>query len=110
MFFDQQQRDAAQRQQLLLARSSRLRQQLSDDVQVLQRPLALADQVRHGWRWLRAHPEVPAAGILVLAWIRPRRAWRLASRLWAGWQLWRRVRRLQQGWLAHQPTPHQPPR
>ncbi len=105
MFFDQQQRDVAQRQQQLLVRSSRLRQRLADDAQVLQRPLALADQVRHGWQWLRAHPEVPAAGALLLALIRPRRAWRLASRAWAGWQLWRRVQRLQQGWLAQNLPP-----
>lgn len=105
MFFAQQQREVAQRQQLLMARSGRLRQRLAADVQVLQHPLALVDQLRHGWQWLRAHPEVPAAAVLLLALVRPRRAWRLARRVWAGWQLWRRVQRLRQGWLAQKLPP-----
>lgn len=106
MFFDRQLDAARQRQQRLQARSSLLRQRLADDVQVLQRPLALADQVRRGWQWLRTHPEALAGGVLLLALLRPRRAWRLASRAWAGWQLWRRLQRLQQGWTART----QPPR
>jgi hypothetical protein len=97
MFFNRQLDATRQRQQQLMARSGRLRQRLADDVQVLRRPLALADQVRHGWQWLRAHPEVLAGSALLLALVQPRRAWRLASRAWAGWQLWQR---LQQGWTA----------
>jgi len=106
MFFDRQLDAARQRQQQLQVRSGRLRQQLVDDAQLLRRPLALADQVRHGWQWLRAHPEVLAGGALLLALVRPRRAWRLASRAWAGWQLWRRLQRLGQSLSAR----HLPPR
>lgn len=105
MFFDRQLHEARQRQHLLQARSNLLRQRLTDDVQVLRPPLALADQVRQGWQWLRSHPEVLAGGALLLALLRPRRAWRLASRAWAGWQLWRRVQRLQQGWTARNLPP-----
>lgn len=105
MFFDRQLVEARQRQQQLLVRSDQLRRRLTDDMQVLQRPLALVDQVRQGWQWLRAHPEVLAGGALLLALLRPRRAWRLASRAWAGWQLWRRVQRLQQGWTARNLPP-----
>lgn len=105
MFFDRQLDEAQQRQQQLVMRSGLLRQRLADDVQVLQPPLALADQVCQGWHWLRAHPEVLAGGALLLALVRPRRAWRLASRAWAGWQLWRRVQRLQQGWTARNLPP-----
>lgn len=100
MFFERQQHEQQQRQQQLLARSNLLRQQLADDAQVLQRPLALADQVRHGFRWLKAHPEVLAGAAVLLALLRPQRAWRLALRGWAGWQLWRRVQRVQQALTA----------
>lgn len=97
MFFQRQHRAAAQRQALLLQHSARLRQQLGGDAQVLQRPLALAEQVHNGWRWLRAHPEWVGAGVLLLVVLRPRRMprllWRLGSRAWAGWQLWQRARR-----------------
>ena len=79
------------RQQRLLVRSSELRSQFARDAQAWQQPLALADQVRAGWRWLRAHPEVPLGVLAVLVVLRPRRAWRLGWRLWAGWRLWQRL-------------------
>ena len=81
----------AHRQQRLLVRSSELRSQFARDAQVWKQPLALADRVRAGWRWLRAHPEVPLAAAAMLVVLRPRRAWRLIWRLWAGWRFWRRV-------------------
>jgi len=97
MFFNQQQDAAAQRQAALLQRSAHLRQQLGTDAHVLRTPLALADQVRSGWRWLKTHPEWVGAGMLLLVVLRPRRMprllWRLGSRAWAGWQLWQRARR-----------------
>ena len=93
MFFDQQHRVLAQRQQQLLDRSALLRRRLGQDAQVLQTPLALADQVRSGWHWLQAHPQWLAVGVAVLVVWRPRRVFRLAGRLWAGWRLWRRVQR-----------------
>ncbi len=105
MFFDRQQHEQLQRQQQLLARSELLRHQLADDAQVLQRPLALADQVRQGFRWLKTHPEVLAGGAVLLALIRPRRAWRLALRAWAGWQLWQRVQRVQQALMSQRLPP-----
>jgi len=79
------------RQQRLLVRSGELRSQFVQDARVLQQPLALADQVQAGWRWLRAHPELPLAAVAVVALLRPRRVWRLGWRLWAGWRLWQRV-------------------
>lgn len=93
MFFDQQQQVLAQRQQQLLDRSALLRRRLGHDAQALQAPLALADQVGAGWRWLKAHPEWVGLGTLLLVVWRPRRVFRLAARLWAGWRLWRRVQR-----------------
>lgn len=105
MFFAAQQTALAERQRQLRQRSAQLRQRLAGAAQVLQRPLALADQVRHGWQWLRAHPEVLAGGALLLALLRPRRAWRLARRAWVGWQLWRRLQGLQSRWDAGQAAP-----
>jgi YqjK-like protein len=84
------------RQLRLLVRSSELRSRFAQDAQAWQQPLALADHVHAGWRWLRAHPEVPLAAALVVVVLRPRRVWRLGWRLWAGWRLWQRM----QGRLA----------
>ena len=56
-------------------------------------PLALADRVRAGWLWLRAHPQLPLAAAVVLVVLRPRRAWRWGLRLWWGWRSWQRMQR-----------------
>ena len=85
-----------QRQRQLLVRSSDLRGRLAADARVLRRPLALADRVREGWRWLRAHPELPITAAVVVAVLRPRRALRWSWRAWAAWRRWRRLQR----WLA----------
>lgn len=101
MFFDAQQQALAARGRQLQARSAALRGQLAVDAEVLRTPLALADQVRRGWRWLKAHPQQVSMGVgvaaaLLVVW-RPRRlAWltgRLAGRIWAGWRLWQRLQR-----------------
>lgn len=110
MFFTRQQDDAARRQQLLRARSTLLRRRLGDEAQVLERPLALVDEVRRGWLWLKAHPEALLAGALAFALVRPRRALRLASRAWAGWQLWRRLQGWHDRWMgAGEPAGHAAP-
>ncbi len=83
----------ARRQRLLLARSTELRVHLAADAAVLQRPLALADRVHQGFLWLRSHPEVPLAALVVVAVLRPRRAWRWGLRLWLGWRTLLRVQR-----------------
>jgi hypothetical protein len=77
----------------LMLRSAELRQNLASQVAPLQTPLALADRVREGWRWLRANPEAPMAAALVIAVLRPRRAWRWGMRLWWGWRTWRKLQR-----------------
>lgn len=103
MFFERQFDAAAQRQRQLQDRSARLRGRLADDLQVLRGPLALADRLRLGWRWLHVHPEALAGAAMLLAVARPRRIWRLASRSWALWQLWRRLRRWHADWLSAPP-------
>ena len=97
MFFDAQQQALAARGRQLQARSAALRTQLAADVHLLRPPLALADQVRRGWHWLKAHPQWVGAGVAVLAVWRPRRLPWLAGRLWAGWRLWRRLHH----WRSH---------
>lgn len=83
----------ARRQLDLVRRSGELRHAFAQDAQALQRPLALADQVHAAWCWLRAHPEVPLAAAAVLVVLRPRRALRLAWRVWTGWRLWQKLQR-----------------
>lgn len=83
----------AQRQQQLLLRSQRLRTEFGQELQRLQPPLRLADRVQAGWRWLRAHPELPLGATLAVVVLRPRRAWRWGLRLWWGWRSWQRLQR-----------------
>lgn len=94
----------ADRQRQLLARSAALRERFAADMAQWQPPLALLDRAQavagQSWRWLRAHPEVPAGAAALLLVLRPRRAfslvvlgWRLGRRAWKGWQLWQTLRR-----------------
>ena len=97
MFFDAQQQALAHRGRQLQARSAALRGQLTVDADVLRTPLALADQVRRGWHWLKANPHWVGVAVALLVVWRPRRVARLAGRLagqiWAGWRLWQRLHR-----------------
>lgn len=104
MFFDARQTLLAERRRQLLARSALLRVRLATDAQVLHGPLAVADRLHQGWRWLKAHPLEVAAGVALLVAWRPRRVAWLAGRLWAGWRLWRRLHRWRE-----QLTPWLPP-
>lgn len=83
----------AERRERLLVRSAELRQRIAQDGGALAPPLALADGLREGWRWLRTHPEWPAGAALALLLLKPRRALRWASRGWWAWRLWQRARR-----------------
>lgn len=88
----QQRDELARRQQQLLIRSAELRVTLAHQAQVLQAPLAVADQVRAGVQWLRQHPQWPLGALVLLALKRPRRALGWASRLWWGWRVYLRAR------------------
>ena len=87
------------RQQQLLARSAQLRFTLAEQAQVLQRPLALLDQARHGLRWLQRNPQWPLGAVLVLLVLRPRRILLWTGRVWWAWGTFKRVR----SWLATSP-------
>jgi len=95
MFFYTRQQRLAARCEVLQARNAGLRRQLADDSRVLLAPLAVADRVLAGWRWLRLHPQWLLAGAATLLILRPRRIWRLGLRLWSGWRLWQQLRRWQ---------------
>jgi len=96
MIYGQRSTALALRQRELLVHRAALRTRLAMEAVVLRRPLALADRVRDGWRWVRAHPEAPIAALVVVAVLRPSRVLRWGLQIWAGW---RSVRRLQR-WAA----------
>lgn len=86
--------ELALKRERLLDRSAALRRSIGHDAQALERPLAVADQGRSAWRWLKQHPEVPLGAAALVLLLRPKRAWRVVGRLWWGWRLWQRGRRL----------------
>lgn len=80
------------RRQELLHQSSELRQRLQRHAEGIAPLLRGADRAWTAGIWLREHPLVPAAALVLLAWRRPRTLLRWGRRGWAGWQLFRRVR------------------
>jgi len=80
----------ALRRERLLLRSRQLRADMSLNVQVLQRPLGLADQARSALDWLAHNPQWPVGALLVVAAVRPRRTLRWAGTLWWGYGLFKR--------------------
>ena len=84
------------RRQRLLMRSAALRSALAEQSAVLEAPLAVADRVHAGVRWLGRHRDWWVGGALVVLVVRPRRAWRV---LRLGWWAWRSARRVQT-WLS----------
>jgi hypothetical protein len=97
------------RQLQLLLRSAELRQQFAVQTQPLRPALALGDRVHEAWHWLRVHREsvllAAGAATVVVAVLRPRRAWRWSMRLWWGWRSWRRLERM----LAARSAPERRP-
>lgn len=80
------------RRQELLRQSSDLRTRLQLHAEGLAPVLRGADRAWAAGVWLRDHPLVPAAALLLLAWRRPRGLLRWGRRGWSAWQLVRRVR------------------
>jgi YqjK-like protein len=96
MMHTQHHRALAQRRQLLLLQSARLRLSLVQQSQVLKRPLAVADQVRACVHWLGRHPVWPLMAVALWGIARPRSMSRGLSQLLAitPWLLrtWRKLR------------------
>jgi hypothetical protein len=87
------------RQQRLLGRSAELRLHLADQAQVLQNPLAMADQARSCLQWLRSNPQWSIGGLIVLLVLKPKRTIIWGGRLWWAWKSLKRA----QNWLAKLP-------
>ncbi len=88
------------RQQRLLIRSTELRLQLRGHLQSLQRPAAVADQVKAGWTWLYQHPQWPAGVLALLLVLKPRRTLTWSGKLWWLWKSVRLLRRWRDTLLA----------
>ena len=88
--------ELALRRQRLLLRSAALRNALAAQSVALEAPLAAADRVHAGARWLYRQRGWVAGGVVVVLVLRPRRAWRVAR---LGWWLWRTARQVQP-WLV----------
>jgi hypothetical protein len=82
------------RRERLIQRSSMLRAQWSQQVQVVRRPLGVADRARAGAQWLLQHPEWPLGVAALLIVLRPGRALRWASYAVQGYGLYRRAQRM----------------
>ena len=86
------------RRERLMQRSAVLRDRFAVRAQMLQTPLAMADQAVLAYDWLRRHPEWPFGAAVVVAVVRPRIVLRWVGRGWAAWRLWRRLRPLTVFW------------
>lgn len=82
------------RREQLVHRSSQLRHDWSQQVQVLRAPLGVADQARAATRWLVQHPEWPLGVAVLLIVLRPGRVLRWSTYAWQGYGLYRRVQRV----------------
>lgn len=80
------------RQQRLLIRSTELRLQLRGQIEHLQRPAAVVDQVKAGVTWLYQHPQWPAGALALLLVLKPRRALTWTGKLWWLWKSARLLR------------------
>ncbi len=85
------------RRERLLLRSQMLRQDWSQQVQVLRAPLGVADRARAATQWLVRHPEWPLGAALLLVLLRPGRVLRWTSYALQGYGVYRRVQRV----MAH---------
>ena len=76
----------AQRRERLVLRSRVLRRQIAQELQAVQPALTWVDRLQDAVLWLRGNPLVAAAGSVLLAVWRPRRAASFGMRLWSAWK------------------------
>lgn len=88
------------RQRKLLIRSCELRLILTDQTQVLKKPLVIIDQVRSGLQWLRCNPQWPLGAILLITIVRPRKSLVWGGRLLWTWNIYKRIKK----WMLIQST------
>ena len=80
------------RQQILMQRSTLLRERLEHQSGVLIKPLWVLDQGKLGLQWLSAHPIWPGAALFVVALLKPRRSLAWGQRIWRVWKTYRTVK------------------
>jgi len=73
----------------LVAKSAEQRDALARGFEALERPFALADRALAAVRYLRAHPGLVLAGVLIVAALRPRRALAWTTRAYAARRAYR---------------------
>lgn len=98
--------DLRLRQQHLLVRSTELRHTLHQQLQSLQRPAALADQVKAALLWLYQQPQWPVGALALWLILKPRRFITWTGRVWWLWKTAQKLRRLRDTWV---PALTQPP-
>jgi hypothetical protein len=77
-----------ERERLVLLAAAQ-RDAVARDFHPMERPLAIADTVVDGLRYLRAHPGFVVAGVAVIVALRPRRAVAWATRALGAWRTYR---------------------
>jgi len=81
--------ELAQRKQSLLSRAETERGMLASGFDALRQPLAIADKGVATVAYLKAHPLILLAGVVVVMLARPRGAMRWLSRGFVVWKAWR---------------------
>ncbi len=76
----------ARRRERLVLRSRLLRRQIARELDAVQPALTWVDRLQDALIWLRGNPLAAAAGSLLLAVWRPRRAAGFGMRLWSAWK------------------------
>jgi hypothetical protein len=80
------------RQQMLVQKNTLLRERLELQSGVLVKPLRVLDQGKLGLQWLSAHPIWPAAALVLVALLKPRRTLAWGRRIWNTWKTYQTVK------------------
>lgn len=82
----------AERRERLIMQAAAQRISLAQGIEPWRSPLALADQGLDALRFIKNHPVWIAGGGLLLAAVRPGRAWKWLGLGWAAWKLLLKLR------------------
>lgn len=93
MFHDKQ-LALVQQQAELVARSRELRASIAQDALALERPFALVDRVRGGFRWLASNPHWVLIALAAPLLLRPRKIAGWTVKVFGYWRVWRRAQRV----------------
>ncbi len=77
----------AERRERLIAQAAAQRKEVAHCIEPWRAPLALADRGLNALRVVKRHPEWIAAGVLLLAALRPHGVGKWLGRGWVAWQM-----------------------